>query len=138
MNFRRIVSLVWTLALALFFAACGSEGSSADGSEGELSTDSYELQYSLEPSPAQVGENMLMLSVKDTDGEPVAALPIRVEAWMEAHGHGSEATPEIMEMSDGHYHVENLVLQMPGVWSITIELGPEEEAEAVSIELNVE
>lgn len=129
-----------SILLALFAAtnlACGSEdGGSAGhghqhGEDGEHDhytpgmkrlTDQglYEVAFYSDPGPPAVGGNTLQLGISDAAGKMLTGATISVTPSMPSHGHGSNAEPVVVEEGGGVYHVDNVVLQMMGIWQFDI------------------
>lgn len=134
-----VIAFSFIALSAMSAVGCSSsETSAADEIVGPPTSESYIVNYTTEPSPAQVGENLLMLVITDKNEEPVLGATVEAEAWMSAHGHGTESPPTVMEMENGHYHVEDLVFQMPGEWTMDVTITMDGETESVSFELDVE
>lgn len=72
------------------------------------------------PSAAKVGQNTLMITVEDSDGQPLSGATVTVDPQMPHHGHGSTETPVVTDKGAGAYEAFPVTLQMPGVWTITI------------------
>lgn len=129
---------LWTgLSCVPLSVACVSPDAAAD-SGGVVESESYVVEYSTDPSPAEVGENELTLLIEDRAGRPVTDAEVTVEAWMEAHGHGTEKDPSVQYVEKGRYHVEGLVFQMPGEWRLDVQITVGDESEGVSFEIGVE
>lgn len=115
MTSRRIVVLV----LSLFFVLPGMFACSSNN--GDTKTDSaFEITMTMEPATPKVGQNVMMVTVKDKDGKAVTGAEITVDPQMPAHGHGSSETPKYEEMGEGKYTASPVTLQMKGDWEITV------------------
>lgn len=96
----------------LFLPACGADPA-ADA--GDLA-----IEAQIEPDPPRVGDNLLVLVVRDADGAPVEGASIAVEPFMPAHGHGSTAEPVVTDVGGGTYRAAPVRITMPGEWTITV------------------
>ncbi|MCB9556612.1 MAG: FixH family protein [Deltaproteobacteria bacterium] len=103
-----------TLIAALACTACGSD-------ESEINSGAFEITAALESSPAAVGRNTLMVTLKDSAGAPVEGATLVVDPQMLMHGHGSTEQVVVSEMSAGVYKCTPLTFQMPGMWQVTID-----------------
>lgn len=125
------------IVLSLSGSACSSSAGDADAA-GVVATESFVVDYETNPSPPRVGENSLDLRIEDKAGDSVTGAEITVVAWMAGHGHGSESTPETKDLGQGRYRISDLVFQMPGDWSLDIQIDVGAESESLSIEFGVE
>jgi hypothetical protein len=57
---------------------------------------------------------------------------------MDAHGHGTAETPSAHHVEEGNYRIEGLVFQMPGEWTVDVQIESGGESEGLSIEIDVE
>lgn len=104
------------LPLALLLAACGGD-SDDPKQEGDLRIE----VVSIEPDPPVVGQNTLVFSISDAEGEPVIGATVEVEPFMPHHNHGSTETPVVTDLGDGTYRADPVTFQMPGHWEVRIE-----------------
>lgn len=75
------------------------------------------------PAPPGFGTNVWTLLVLDENEDPVTGALVHATPYMPAHTHGS-AEVVVEEQGDGEYHLEPVVLNMPGVWEIAIDVTP--------------
>ena len=108
------------LAHALPFSACG-------GLEAPESSGTLQIEAHTEPDPPHVGQNALVLHVRDADGNPVEGAAITVDTLMPSMGHGSTETPVITETGGGAYRAEPLTFQMTGSWQAIVQVVKGEE-----------
>jgi hypothetical protein len=66
--------------------------------------------------------------------DPAAGI-LEVRAFMPAHGHGT-VPPDITHDEEA-FHIENLMLFMPGRWDVTLELEVSGEADRVNFSVEV-
>jgi YtkA-like len=139
-----------SILLALLAAsslACGSEDAGSTGGPGHQHSEGgehdhfsqgmrratdqglYEVTLYSDPAPPAVGTNTFTLGVTGSDGASLTGATVSVTPSMPSHGHGSNADPVVIEEGAGVYHVENVVLQMMGIWQFDIvvetEAGPD-------------
>jgi hypothetical protein len=72
------------------------------------------------PTAAQVGQNTMMVLIEDAKGQPVSGATVSVDPQMPHHGHGSTETPVVTDKGAGSYEAFPVTLQMPGMWTITV------------------
>jgi len=86
------------------------------------------------PAPPSEEDNAWRLLVTDANGEPVNDAKIVVIRTMK-HGDSTHGDPRPMQVSPlstpGEYQIEEMWLNMPGLWKITIELRAEDGQTAV-------
>ena len=76
---------------------------------------------SIVPTPPEKGDNTLTFAITDTAETPVVDAEVRIEPFMNDHGHGtSPATFLATSSGDGSYTSPAIDLFMSGVWDITI------------------
>lgn len=61
-----------------------------------------------------------------------------VDAWMPSHQHGMNYDPEIEALGEGRYSVTNMVYHMPGLWQLTITLGPDAERAYYTLDMRIQ
>jgi hypothetical protein len=83
----------------------------------------------LEPglSPVAVGLiHSWTVAVRSSDGSPVEHAVIAIDGGMPQHGHGLPTSPEItQELGGGRYLIEGMKFNMPGWWTLTVEVAAE-------------
>ena len=112
-RFPQALALAALLALPLV-AACGGD---EDDPKLEESALVFEASFD---SAVQVGQNTMMITLKDKDGKAVSGATVTVDPQMPHHGHGSTETPTVQDQGGGSYKAFPVTLQMPGMWVITI------------------
>lgn len=78
------------------------------------------------------------LTRADGSGEPVAGADVYVRCDMPAHGHGMNVEPRAVELGNGLYRVEGLLLHMTGHWTVGIDVVVDGAAETADFELTLE
>ncbi len=80
----------------------------------------------LEPatSPVPVGTiQSWTVAVTTPDGKPVEHAALSIDGGMPQHGHGLPTEPQVTEeLGGGRYRVEGMKFNMPGWWTITLEV----------------
>ena len=77
-----------------------------------------------DPSPPVVqNDNVWVLNLMDTAGNPLTGAEIVATPYMPKHQHGS-AEVVVEEQGDGDYRLSPIELMMPGVWEIPIRVTP--------------
>ena len=66
------------------------------------------------------GKNVLMITVKDKDGNPVEKATVTVDPQMPSMGHGSSETAKVEELGQGKYKASPVTFQMGGEWEVTV------------------
>jgi len=111
-------------AATLVTAACSAHDARGMTPNGvtSLDSDSGAFRVNLASAPAAVpvrGKNQLELRVMRVDsGDGAEGLKLTMLPFMPAMGHGSPAVPDVFDRGDGHYHVDDVVLTMPGLWEL--------------------
>lgn len=124
---KRWAQILGAVLVMVVAVGCGDVDDTDDDdneatSQVESEDGHFQTSFTHEPTTPQTGDAELQFELFDTAGDVVADASISVEPWMPAHGHGSPETPEVMEMSAGHYHVTNIVYSMPGTWELRIDV----------------
>jgi hypothetical protein len=80
----------------------------------------------LEPSstPIPVGTiQSWTVAVTTADGQPVEHAALSIDGGMPQHGHGLPTEPKVTEeLGGGRYRIEGMKFNMPGWWTITLEI----------------
>jgi hypothetical protein len=75
------------------------------------------------PAPPVRGSNSWVLKVVDAQGNAVPnAVITSVYPYMPDHSHGTSASPIWTGNADGSFTIKQLLLFMPGVWTVTIDV----------------
>jgi hypothetical protein len=66
------------------------------------------------------------VAVTTADGRPVEHAALAIDGGMPRHGHGLPTDPQVTEeLGAGRYRVEGIKFNMPGWWTVTLEIsGP--------------
>lgn len=97
---------IWLLALAV---GCGP--SAADSSDAQV-------DLSLDPSPPEVGDVDVLLSLTDASGSPLAGADVRLEGNMN-HAGMTPSFADLEEVEPGHYS-GTLDFTMGGDWFVLV------------------
>ncbi len=141
-------SLLVPFAFAGLLMACGDDdhenhGAEPNGDEAATASGLYEtdegfvLDLAFDPDPPRTGEVDLHIELS-LDEQPVEEAHIEIEPWMPSHGHGANTVPQVHEMGDGQYHVDELTFSMPGHWELAIDIEAREIKSSLLIDLDVE
>ena len=115
MRTARMLKSLFALLMVIFLV----QGCAAP--EGDKTTASdFAITMKMEPASPKVGQNVMTLTVKDKEGEPVVGAEITVDPQMPAHGHGSSEKAKVEDLGDGNYKASPVTLQMKGDWEITV------------------
>lgn len=80
------------------------------------------------PTPPARLDNSWLIALEDSEGAPLAGVPIAVKPTMPDHGHGSPREAQVMDLGDGSYRVEPVALFMPGYWQVEVIVRPGDAA----------
>jgi hypothetical protein len=133
------------LVLMLFLAACGAPSMPAgveDRSGLDLSTTrttdqgAFQVRYTSELEPLAINElHSWILHVERPDGQPVTGATVTIDGGMPAHNHGLPTTPQVTEVGNGDYRVDGVKFQMPGEWTMTVDVDAGGVRDAVTFNL---
>jgi hypothetical protein len=87
----------------------------------------YVGSFEPELDPLAVGPiHSWTVEITTADGTPVEHARIAIEGGMPQHGHGLPTRPQVTaELGEGRYLVEGMKFNMPGWWTIELEVeGP--------------
>ncbi len=80
----------------------------------------------LEPNSAPIPVGTIQswtVAVTTQDGQPVEHASLTVDGGMPQHGHGLPTEPKVTEeLGGGRYRIEGMKFNMPGWWTITLEV----------------
>lgn len=89
------------------------------------------------PDPPVVSQPTgLQLVVCPGDANEVSNLA--VDAWMPAHQHGMNYTPDIRALGKGRYAITNIVYHMPGLWQLTVTLRSGAERASYTLDMPIQ
>jgi hypothetical protein len=116
----------WVFVAAAFVSACGSAGSTPNGSFPSapfltLSSDESKLVIEVRTAPDQPPERgvaSVQLVVKDQEGAAQDGLDVASTLWMPSMGHGPSVQPIVSVKGNGTYLLDNVYLFMPGHWEL--------------------
>jgi uncharacterized GH25 family protein len=74
---------------------------------------------SADPAPVAKGNNHWTIQVLDLSGKPVEGAAVQIKPFMPDHGHGTSIQPKVTPGEAGQFEISNLVLFMPGLWTVT-------------------
>jgi membrane fusion protein, copper/silver efflux system len=82
-----------------------------------------EIAIDIDPATAQVGDNKIMIEVRDSDGQPVQDIAIDAYAQMPAMGAmpAMRAPADLEKVGSGRYE-GSMDLSMRGEWPLTVEI----------------
>ena len=75
--------------------------------------------------PVSVGPlHTWTVELKTADGKPVDGASVAINGGMPQHGHGLPTAPQVTRnLGEGRYLVEGMKFNMPGWWTIEVEVG---------------
>jgi MYXO-CTERM domain-containing protein len=109
-------------------ADCALQGEALTPGFTATSSDGYTFVLtSLEPAAPIISSgapgNTWKLQIDDSASAPVAGGGLVVSSFMPAHGHSAPEAVGV-DLGDGSYEVDSLILPMPGLYDITLALTP--------------
>jgi Cu(I)/Ag(I) efflux system membrane fusion protein len=95
----------------------------ADGGMPRYRAGDLEIAIDIDPATAQVGDNKIMIEVRDSNGQPVQGIEIDAFAQMPAMGAmpAMRAPADLEEMGPGRYE-GSVDLAMRGEWPLTVKI----------------
>ena len=108
------MSLAQRLGAALAFVLAASCGAAP------VEPATLGITASIDPSPPQVGQNTLSITLTDDAGNPVEGVTVDVVPYMPGMGHGSNEDAVVTEKGSGAYEAHPVTFQMAGAWEVTI------------------
>jgi hypothetical protein len=95
----------------------------------------------LEPSasPIPVGTiQTWIVAVTTRDGQPLEHAGLSIDGGMPQHGHGLPTEPQVTEeLGGGRYKVEGMKFNMPGWWTITLEVSSSAGTDSATFNLTL-
>lgn len=90
-------------------------------------------------SPISVGTiEKWTVAVTTPDGHPVGHAAVSIDGGMPQHGHGLPTEPQVTkELGGGRYKVEGMKFNMPGWWTITLEVSSPAGADSATFNLSL-
>lgn len=80
----------------------------------------------LEPGSASIPVGTMQswtVAVTTAGGQPVEHAALSIDGGMPQHGHGLPTEPQVTEeLGGGRYRIEGMKFNMPGWWTITLEV----------------
>jgi hypothetical protein len=114
-------------ALVAVLAACSAACTSSSPDEAAGSFPAAPLMTMMSTS------GTLRVAVRS---EPTQPPELAVVPWMPAMGHGTSTVPQVTEQGDGVYHVDEVVLFMPGQWDLRTAIsGADKDDLVVSVDI---
>jgi hypothetical protein len=99
-------------------------------------SDHYMIAFRPEPMHIDVGQPFaLLLNVCTRKGNPAEL--VAVEAEMAEQSDRMKVKPTLVSAGDGRYRADDLVLDAPGRWELTIDVRSGEESERLTHEIIV-
>ncbi len=129
---KSLLRLLWLFPVALIGAAGIGAAVMMQPPPADLdlsltrATDRGLFVGTLEPAafPIPVGTiQTWTVAVAMPDGRPVEHAALSIDGGMPQHGHGLPTEPRVTEeLGGGRYRVEGMKFNMPGWWTITLEV----------------
>lgn len=100
-----------------------SDTTAADSGMPRYRAGDLEIAIGIDPSTARVGDNTLMIELRDADGQPIENVDIEAFAQMPAMGAmpAMRAPADLEPMGSGRYE-GSMDLTMRGEWPLTVEI----------------
>ncbi len=124
--------------LAACSAACTSSFPAAPLMTMMSTSGTLRVAVRSEPTqPPELGTSNWSYTITNAETDkPVDGLSIAVVPWMPAMGHGTSTVPQVTEQGDGVYHVDEVVLFMPGQWDLRTAIsGADKDDLVVSVDI---
>ena len=133
------------LVLTLLLAACRAPSTPA-GFEDHAALDfstarttvqgAFQVRYTSKLEPLAINElHSWTLHVERPDGQPVTGATVTIDGSMPAHNHGLPTMPQVTEVGNGDYRVDGVKFQMPGQWTMTVDVDAGGVRDAVTFNL---
>jgi len=130
-NKTRIVSLLLVLIAIIgssliywnFYRDQSAETMESDASLARFTSGPFEVGIAVDPSTPRVGDNRLIIEVRDADGAPISDVNIEAFAQMPAMGAmpAMRAPADFTEVAKGRYEGD-VNLEMRGEWPLTVRI----------------
>ena len=136
--------IAWSLLLLC--AACGSHASQEGGeanltpwTEGQTRKGTTLVRWRPTDGTLAFNEYFSLDFELQTPatGSAVLAAELFVRCDMPAHGHGMNVEPKALELGDGRYRVDGMLLHMTGEWLLGVDVVIGGKAESVSFPLTL-
>lgn len=84
---------------------------------------SVRIHYQFEPTAVQAGKPFsLSFQVCDNQQALSGISLVKFDATMPAHGHGMNYLPQVQDLGQSQYRIDDLLLHMPGNWQFTFDV----------------
>lgn len=126
---------IWlTFVASMAFAAEPGTSHSLPGENGL-----FVVSVEERPEPVPLNElHTWIVHVESMDGEPVENAVIGVGGGMPMHDHGLPTAPRVTAApGEGDYRLEGMKFQMPGHWSVRLEIEASGKSDNVTFELTL-
>ena len=134
----RLMGAMTVVLLAILLLGCGDEDGDYDRASNDYDIDDdVVLALTFSPDPPRVGDVELSMELI-VDGEPIEGAGFDIEPWMPSHGHGSSTEPEVFDVGDGTYTVDELTFSMAGHWELRIDMDYGDRNRELVVDLEVE
>ena len=129
------------VAAVLFFTVFKQDGSSPPGGGEAMAhyqVGQVELGIAVDPTTPRVGQNRLIIELKDAAGNPVTDIPIDAYAEMPAMGQmpAMRAPAAVKEVAPGRYE-GSMDLSMRGAWPLTLEMQDPETGDEARLQFDL-
>jgi hypothetical protein len=88
---------------------------------------------SSDPAPPAVGDNSMVITLEDADGEPMVGAAPTIKRFMPKHGHPGVKAIQITDQGGGRYSAAPVNFNMDGLWEMTVIVGSGEEGAVFSL-----
>lgn len=138
------------LATSLFLlvmAGCGSAGPGAVNNSAAAPIDTsttrltdggtFRISYTSGLQPIAINQlHTWTLHVATPDGRPVTGATLAVTGGMPGHNHGLPTQPQVtQDKGSGDYLLEGMKFQMPGHWTVTVQVKAAGQQDSATFQL---
>lgn len=96
----------------------------------------FQVAYTSELDPPTINTvHTWTVHVTTADGQPVDGARVAVEGGMPEHNHGMPTLPQVTPSANGDYRVEGMKFQMPGWWTVTVQVDAGGQQDSVTFNL---
>lgn len=131
------------LSLLVVLAACGCGSEAAPKptdpfTRGTTRAGSFDVAWRVPDRDRMPFNEHFSLEVRvEREGAPVTGAQVFARADMPAHGHGMKTEPRTVEIGDGAYRVDGMLLHMTGHWVLSIDVVADGTAHSADFDLQV-
>jgi hypothetical protein len=96
----------------------------------------FTVSYKSELEPLTINElHTWTVHVETAEGQPIDEAAVSVDGGMPEHNHGMPTEPLVTPLGNGDYRVEGMKFQMPGWWTVTVDVSNAGQQDSVTFNL---